>query len=136
MAGRRVWAALQLLDRQLVAHEGRLAGCVDDLELTASEDGNDLYVTAILSGPGALSYRLRRRRLGGWLRRVHAEVATADPPKADPVDPTRIPFNVVTDIGSHVGLGIDAEQAGTASVERWVRDHIVDRIPGSRHASE
>jgi hypothetical protein len=136
MAGRRVWAALQLLDRQLVAHEGRLAGCVDDLELTASEDGNDLYVTAILSGPGALTYRLGRRRLGRWLRRVHAEVVTADPPKADPDDPTRIPFNVVTDIGSHVALGIDAEQAGTASVERWVRDHIVDRIPGSRHASE
>ena len=38
-AGRAVWAGLHLLDRQLVAHEGRLAGCVDDFELTPSEDG-------------------------------------------------------------------------------------------------
>ena len=62
--GRRVWAGLQLLDRQLIAHEGRLAGTVDDLELTASDDGDQLYVSAILSGPGALAYRLGRRRFG------------------------------------------------------------------------
>ncbi len=127
--GRRVWAGLQLLDRQLTAHEDRLAGCVDDLELTASDDGDQLYVTAILSGPGALVYRLGGRRLGRWLRRAHARAAGDG-------DSTRIPFNVVADIGSDVKLGLDADATGSASTERWTRDHIVGRIPGSRHAPE
>jgi hypothetical protein len=130
-AGRRVWAGLQLLDRQLVAHEGALVGCVDDLELTASEDGNSLYVTAILSGPGALTYRLGRRRLGRWLRRMHPFVSARDDD-----DPTSIPFNCVMDIGADIKLGLDAEEVGVASVERWVRDHVIDRIPGSRHEPE
>jgi hypothetical protein len=130
-AGRHMWAGLHVLDRQLVAHEGRLAGCVDDLELTASNDGNDLYVTAILSGPGALAYRLGRRRFGSWLRRVHGLVGAPDRD-----DPTRIPFNVVADIGSHITLGMDVEEAGVASTERWTRDHIIDRIPGARHEPE
>ena len=127
--GRRVWAGLQLLDRQLIAHEERLAGCIDDLELIASDDGKQLNVTAILSGPGALVYRLGRRRFGRWLRRAHARV-TADG------DSTRIPFNVVTDIGSDVKLGLDAEETGSASAERWTRDHVISHIPGSGHAPE
>jgi hypothetical protein len=129
--GRRVWAGLQLLDRQLVAHGGRLVGVVDDLELRATEDGNNLYVTGILSGPGALMYRFGRRRLGRWLRRVHPWVSARDDD-----DPTCIPFNCVTDIGADIKLGLDANEAGTGSVERWVRDHVIDRIPGSRHEPE
>jgi hypothetical protein len=130
-AGRRVWAGLQLLDRALVAHEDRLAGCCDDIELTASDDGDQLYATAILSGPGALSYRLGHRRLGGWLRRMHRQLAPAD---AD--DPTRIPFNVVSELGAAIKLGLDAEEVGSALTERWVRDHVIGHIPGSKHASE
>jgi hypothetical protein len=129
--GRRVWAGLQLLDRQLVAHEGRLAGCVDDVELEVTSDGDHLYAAAILSGPGSLAYRLGRRRLGRWLRRVHSVVAVGD---AD--DPTRIPFNVVTDLGSEIKLGMDVEETGSSSGERWTRDHVIGRIPGSRHAPE
>jgi hypothetical protein len=130
-AGRRLWVGLQLLDRQLVAHDGRLAGCVDDLELTPSDDGNDLYITAILSGPGALAYRLGHRPLGRWLRRVHGEVA-ATPDE----DPSRRPFNVVTDIGASISIGVDVDEAGVASVERWIREHIVEQIPGNRHEPE
>jgi len=129
--GRRVWAALQLLDRQLVSRDGRNAGCCDDIELSESEAGDQLYVTAILSGPGALSYRLNGRRLGRWLRRVHREVAVGDD-----ADPTRIPFNVVIDIGPCIKLGRDAEEVGSASTERWVRDHVIGPIPGSGHAPE
>ena len=128
--GRRVWAALQLLDRQLVAHDDLNAGCCDDLELAYTETGDQLYVTAILSGPGALSYRLNARRLGRWRRRVHREVAVGDD------DPTRIPFNVVSDVGPSIKLGRDADGVGSASTERWVRDHVIGPIPGSGHAPE
>jgi hypothetical protein len=129
--GRHLWAGLHLLDRQLVAHDRRLAGCVDDLQLRASDDGDQLYIAAILSGPGALAYRLGRRRFGRWLQQAHARAGTS----ADD-DPTSIPFNVVADIGADIKLGLDAEETGTASAERWTRDHIITRIPGSGHAAQ
>jgi len=129
-AGRRVWAGLHLLDRQLLAHDDRPAGCVDDVELTATDDGNDLYVTAILSGPGALAYRFGARRFGRWLRRTNASVSP------NPDDPTRIPFNLVTDIGSHIGVGLDEGRVGTAAGERWTREHVIEHIPGNSDAPE
>jgi hypothetical protein len=128
--GRRVWAGLQLLDRQLLARGDEPAGCIDDIELSASDDGENLYATAILSGPGALAYRFGARRFGRWLRRVGADVAAVES------DPTRIPFNLVTEIGSHVGVALDADEVGTASGERWTRDHVIEHIPGSGHAPE
>jgi hypothetical protein len=127
--GRRLWAGLRLLDRQIVAREKRLAGCVDDLELSASEDGDQLYVTAILSGPGALAYRFGNRRLGRGLRGAHGALTGRS-------DPTRIPFNVVTDIGSHVAVALDEDEVGIATLENWVCEHVVSRIPGSGHAPE
>lgn len=130
-AGRTMWAALRLLDRQLVTNDGRLAGCVDDLELTASDDGNDLYITAILSGPGALSYRLGEHRLGRWLRKANDDATTPDRP-----DPTRIPFAIVSDISAHIDLGCSHGEVGSASTEKWTRDHIIDHIPGAGREPE
>jgi hypothetical protein len=130
-SGRKLWAAMRILDRQLVTNDGLLSGCVDDLELTASDDGNELYVTAILSGPGALAYRLRARRLGRWLRRAN-DLLSAD----DRADPTRIPFNVVADIGSHISLGCAHDDVGTEALERWTRDHVISYIPGAGHEPE
>jgi hypothetical protein len=124
--GRRLWAGLRLLDRQLVTNDGLMGGCVDDLELTASEDGNDLYVTAIFSGPGRLAYRIGALDLGRWLQKLHGAVDTSSRP-----EPSRIPFNVVADIGSHIDLGCSNDEVGTASLERWVRDHVVTHIPGA-----
>jgi sporulation protein YlmC with PRC-barrel domain len=128
--GRSLWAGLHLLDRQMLDRDGRMAGCVDDLELAYQEGTRQLHVTAILSGPGALAQRLGRRRYGGWMRRVHA---LASPTEGDPA---RITFQRVSDIGDHVTLAADREDLGSASAERWVRDHIVDHIPGSGHAPE
>jgi hypothetical protein len=130
-SGRALWAGLRLLDRQLVANDELLAGCVDDLELTASDDGAQLYVTAIIAGPGGLLYRLGARRLGRWMQWVHGLVG--DPARPDP---TRIPFNIVADIGSHIELGCSADEVGAASAERWVRDNIINHIPGAGSETE
>jgi hypothetical protein len=89
-----------------------------------------VYVTAIMSGPGALARRLQRRRFGSWMQWVHAMVSPGTG------DPARIPFNVVADVDDEVTLGADHEEVGSASTERWVRDHIVAHIPGSGHAPE
>ena len=128
IAGHVVHAGLQLLDRQLLDRNGRLCGKVDDLELTEPDRSGNVYVSAIVCGPGALLSRMGRRRLGGWLRRT---VAREFPSTRD--DPVRIPFSVVSDIGSHVTLAMDSEEVATFAAERWTRDHVIGHIPGSRH---
>ena len=125
-AGRVLYAGLQLLDRQLVDRENRLCGKVDDLELGDADEHGSLHVTAILTGPGALLARTGHRRLGDWLRE---RVGAAFPSERE--DPVRIPFGQVADIGNHVTLSMDSEQAATFAFERWVRDHIIGHIPGS-----
>ena len=130
MSGRERYAALHLLDRQLVDRDGRLCGKVDDLELTTTDEGV-VYVSAVISGPGALWYRLRRRRLGRWLRQ-HVAAATG----GDDPDPDRIPMSRVSDIGSAVAITLDQPVLASSAAEHWVRDHVIGHIPGSRHDAD
>ena len=124
-AGRVLFAVLHLLDRQLVDRRGRYAGKVDDLELTPDEDGT-LFVSAVISGPGALSRRLGARRLGAWLERALA--CLGDPPANDP----HIPFTRISDVGDHVTVAAEHHELATFAAGRWVRDHVIHHIPGSR----
>jgi hypothetical protein len=128
MAGRVLQAGLQLLDRQLVDRNDRLCGKVDDLELTEPDENGNVYISAIVCGPGALLTRLGRRRLGGWLRRTVRSGF-----RSDRDDPVRIPFSLVSDVGNHVTLAMDSEEVATFAAERWTRDHLISHIPGSRH---
>ena len=109
-------AELHLLDRQLVDVEGRLAGKVDDLELTERPDGPP-FVSAILSGPGVLGPRLGRwgRWLGGR---------------------ARLPFALVHSIGTAVELVASIDELSTHDAERWTAAHMIGHIPGARHAAE
>jgi len=127
METRHLWAALHLLDRQLIDREGRMCGNVDDVEIEIDEDGR-AYVSALLSGPGTLAPRLGMRRYGDWMRRAHALV------DGDGDDPARIPLARVADINNHVTVSLEHDELGSVDGERWVRDHIIGRIPGSRHA--
>jgi hypothetical protein len=129
MSGREVYAALHLLDRQLIDRDGRLCGNVDDLELIETPEGQS-YVSAIISGPGALWCRLGRRRLGTWLR-TRLAGSFGDSP-----DPDRLPIARVSDIGSAVRISAEQGDLGSAAVETWVRDHIISHIPGSRHDAD
>jgi hypothetical protein len=128
MESRSVQLNLQLLDHQLVDTNGRLCGNVDDLEIEVPDDGSPPYVSAILTGPSALAPRLGGR-LGGWVQRLHNRIG------ADGSDePPRISWRLVRDYGSHVRLSIDREDLATNASEAWLRDHVVTRIPGGRHA--
>jgi sporulation protein YlmC with PRC-barrel domain len=130
MGGRTLDAGLHLLDRQLVDADGQLAGKVDDLELTPSEDGQALYVTAILSGGGALAARLARRQ-GSWLESIANRLFG----RGD-AEPVAISFGVVKRIGSSVELAAPKEELETDRPERWLRQHVIGRIPGAGHAPE
>jgi sporulation protein YlmC with PRC-barrel domain len=131
VAGRTMDAGLRLLDRQLIDSQGKLAGKVDDLELTPSRDDSEvLYVTAILAGPGALAGRLGGR-LGHWLERISARLRSGNSDR-----PARIPFEVVKKIGTSIDLWVPKSELETNRLEEWVREHATSKIPGAEHAPE
>lgn len=120
---------LRLLDRQVVDPDGAMICKVDDVELARADDGG-FVVTALLAGPLALGPRLPGR-LGRWT------VALARRWSEDPEpQPRRIPFERVTELGSAVVLDRSRDELGIARMEDWMRTHVIERIPGSRHASE
>lgn len=129
-AARTLWAALELLDRQLRDRHGVLCGKVDDIELTPGENGDALYATAILSGPGWLARRKGRKRIGDWL------VAFIARTTHDGHDPSRIPMRLVQRFGSVIDLAVETRELASFNTERWVRDHIISHIPGSNDAAE
>ncbi|MGY4643199.1 hypothetical protein [Cellulomonas sp. URHB0016] len=117
-AGRVLDARLHLLDRQTLDVDGRPVATVDDLEIGTPESSSatgaeTLHVVALLSGPV-----LATRIFGGR------------PPSARL---HRVDWRNVTDVGTTVRLGVHGDDLDVLWVERWVRDHVIGRIPGGRH---
>lgn len=124
--GRVLDLDLHVLDRQVVDRDGKFVAKVDDIELERGADGS-LYVAKILVGPRALGPRFRSR-LGVWVRSIAERLSTGPIPTID--------FALVDEIGSELKLSASRKDLDVAPLEDWVRDHIVGRVPGSRHESE
>ncbi len=129
-ARRVIDAGLHLLDRQIVDKDGRLAGKVDDLELTFPHGSmsDPPFVSAILSGPGALAPQIGGR-LGKW-------IAAAESRLSDQPGPARISFGVVKRIENDIQLIVSRDDLDVTRLEDWVRDTIISKIPGARHAPQ
>ena len=119
---------LHLLDRQVVDRDGRLVCNVDDLELT--EVDGVTRVTAILVGPGALG-----PRMGGLLGRLFVAAHRRFKGFPEP-SPPRIPIIAVEEITSSVTLNMPLRDLDVVPLEDWVREHLIQHIPGAGHASE
>jgi hypothetical protein len=130
VAGRVLDAGLHLLDRQLVDRDGRLAGKIDDLELTIPDGGGPPLVTAILAGPGALGRRIGGR-LGAWVEAVANRLRSGEDRR-----PSRISFAVVKRIGSAVELSAPKAELETDRLEAWTRDHVIAHLPGASDAPD
>jgi sporulation protein YlmC with PRC-barrel domain len=127
---RRLDAALELLDRQLIASDGTLAGKVDDLELT--DPGGNLEqpsVTAILTGPAALPGRLHTP-VGRWLARATAQLLGASHDR-----PSRVPLDLVEAVDSAIRLRVAADQLDTGPGQARV-GRLVGRLPGAGDAAQ
>jgi hypothetical protein len=125
-AGRMVDAGLMLLDRQIVDKDGKMAGNVDDLELTFPESGSGPpIVTAIYAGPGALARRIGGR-LGEWIESVFKRLHPSEHP-----GPARIAFGVVKRFDNHVEVTVSKEDLDVSLLEDWVRERVIDKIPGA-----
>jgi sporulation protein YlmC with PRC-barrel domain len=117
-------AAFQLLDRQIIDVDGRMAGKIDDLDLEFSgEPQAPPRVVAIMLGPGALAPRITGRlgsRIGAIVGRI-----------ANEPDPFEISFGIVKRIDNHVELILPRDDLGIMGFEDWVRTRIISKIPGS-----
>ena len=113
-------AHLHLLDRQVLDVHGVPIAVVDDLELSEIPAGQEIppdtsppVITALLSGP-----TLATRIFGGR------------PPESRMV---RTPWVAIREIGVVIKLSVGRDTQDLFWTERWVRDHVIGRIPGGRH---
>jgi hypothetical protein len=116
-------AQLHLLDRQVLDVHGVPIAVVDDLELSEipacqeiAPDTPPPVITALLSGPS-----LATRIFGGR------------PPESRML---RTPWVAIREIGVVIKLSVGRDTQDLFWTERWVRDHVIGRIPGGRHAPE
>lgn len=122
-ATRKIDAELHLLDRQVLDCDGAPTSTVDDLELAGIEweqaidhDADPPTIEALLSGPVVLN-----RIFGGR------------PPSSKLY---RFEWGLLAKIGTALELKVAAETLEVGWPERWVREHIIARIPGGDHAPE
>ena len=126
---KRLLAAFEILDRQLLDSEGMPCGKVDDLQLDflpgddPRSDGP--VVTHILTNPGALANRLSRPT-----KAIVRTVWSVLRPDEDP-QPQAIPWKAVHKLDYAIHLGIHRDEAGLMRSENWVRRNIIGRIPGA-----
>ncbi|MFJ4267759.1 hypothetical protein ACIPY1_14470 [Paenarthrobacter nicotinovorans] len=120
LAGLVLDAQLHLLDRQVLDVDGVPVTTVDDIELSGLEPGEAIpvgtsapQISALLTGP-----ILGTRIFGGR------------PPSSRLI---RIPWNVVADVDTVLTMGVRADSMDASWVERWLRTHVIARIPGGRH---
>ncbi len=112
-----------ILDEQLTDSQGRAAGKADGIVLLLRQDKPPL-VTAIEVGGIAPA-----RRLAGPFRRVLEAAARRWGMKHG--EPYRIAWDRVHLEKIHVRLDLDAARTPLLAWERWARDHIIGRLPGS-----
>ncbi len=122
VAGRVLDLDLHILDRQVLDNADVPIGHVDDVEVAGVERGRELdpdsppVVTNLV-----LSSDLLSRVFGGRPpeSRLH-----------------RVPWSAVSAIGTAIDLGEPGSSFDVTWPERWVRDQVIARIPGGRHAPE
>jgi len=113
-----------LLDHRLLDRRKRPMGRADGVILEL-HDGGPPRVVAIESGVTTLLRRIHPRlaRRAAALARRLGLAAT---------ERIRIPIEHVVGVAVDLELDVRAHETGAYAWERWLRDHVVRRIPGSR----
>ncbi len=117
MKQKRIELICEVLDSQILDREGNEMGKVDGIALEVRR-GQPPRV-AFLEQGGAVPWRRLNRALGEWVKRRG-------------VEPFRIPWCKVTDTGLNVRVDYQAAETPALKWEVWIREHIMDHIPGAR----
>lgn len=107
-----------IVDCQLVDCDGERVTKVAGVEAELREGGRPV-VLALLVGPEPLARRTGPR-IGQLVERITGGRREV-----------RIPWGHVLDVGPDIDLDVPAQATGATHAEDWVRDRIIDKIPGS-----
>lgn len=122
-AGLTLDAKLNLLDRQLLDDQQVPVGVVADVEVAGIDVDADI-------APGFPPPRIESLVVGSglWTR-----IFGGHPP---PSRLHHVPWSIVAAVTTAIDLGVPGDRLDTVWPERWVRDHVIARIPGGKHAPE
>ncbi|RWM24634.1 hypothetical protein [Mesorhizobium sp.] len=113
-----------ILDKQVVDREQVKVGKVDGL-VAELRQGKPPRVVAVELGSIALARRCGARP-GRWAVWLVARLSGKRQAR-----PHRIAWNKVRDIGVDIEFDIDVRRTKIFAWQNWLRDHVVDRIPGA-----
>ena len=113
-----------VLDKQMVDRHGNRMGKVDGLVIQWGGDGAP-RVVYLEAGAVTLARRLGRR-LGRWATRLAHRWG------GQHTESYRIPWNRVRAVTLEVSVDVDAEETRVNVIEDWLRQHVVEHIPGGR----
>src|ERR1043166_7485159 len=112
-----------VLDKLLVDRDGVPLGRVDGIVLIIGGENSCPRVAQIESGIATLARRLNAR----FARALHRIVNKIGFGWRRPI---RIAWSEIESLGKEVKLDVRAESSRLLERERWVRDHVIRRIPG------
>ena len=118
-----VHLAHDVLDAQLVDRVQEKIGRVDGL-LLELEEGRPPRVATIVIGGAA-----RAERVGHGFAALRRGLRAEFGRHEDHV--SRIPFEKVRRIGDTIELDVDEQTLESEHLERWLKEHVVCRIPGA-----
>jgi sporulation protein YlmC with PRC-barrel domain len=118
-----VHLAHDVLDAQLVDRVQEKIGRVDELLLELESGQPPRVATIVIGGPA------RAKRVGRWfvaLRRAWRALFGRHEEHV-----SRIPFDKVRRIGDAIELDVEEQSLESEHLERWLKEHVVCRIPGA-----
>ena len=118
-----VHLAHDVLDAQLVDRVQEKIGRVDGL-LLELEEGRPPRVATIVIGGAA-----RAERVGRWFVAIRRAWRAMFGHREEHV--SRIPFDKVRRIGDTIELDVEERSLDSEHLERWLKEHVVCRIPGA-----
>ena len=113
-----------VLDNQLVDRNQQKIGRVDGI-VAELRDNQPPRLAYIEVGLPVLAGRLHPR-LGRWFVEIQKRWG------AKISEPFQIPWSKIVDVGIDVDVDLDAEGTPTLAYEEWLRDHVIERIPGEK----
>ena len=112
-----------VLDNQLVDRKKRRIGKVDGI-IVVLHEGKPPRLAYIEVGITTLARRLHPRL--GRLAEIIGRKWGLKHGK-----PFRIPWSEICDIGINVEVDLEAEETPLLDGEKWLKKHIIERIPGA-----
>jgi sporulation protein YlmC with PRC-barrel domain len=110
-----------VLDKELLDAEHEVLGRADGI-VAEVRTGAPPRLVAIEAGAFTLARRIHPR-LAAWLGRGWRGRLVGTP--------VRVPWSQVKEVGTEVIIDPGAQRDRLLAAERWMRDHVIRRIPGA-----